>query len=89
MIVALHAHAHCELNATRDASARLYKIDHLCFSVVAVQTLWKRWNAPFTVASWGTPEKMHFRLWHKCEAARYRVFGGQADIEVALGGFDK
>jgi hypothetical protein len=31
--------AHCGLNPTRDTSVRLYKIDHLSFSVTAVQLL--------------------------------------------------
>ena len=52
-----HGAAHCGLDATRDTSARLYKIDHLSFSVTAVQLLWKRRNAPFTVASRGTPKR--------------------------------
>jgi hypothetical protein len=38
-LFAIDLAAHCELDATRDTSARLYKIDHLSFGVTAVQLL--------------------------------------------------
>jgi hypothetical protein len=49
--------AHCGLDATRDTSARLYKIDHLSFSVTAAQLPEKRRNSVHSRVS-GCPDRI-------------------------------